>query len=304
MPGLPFDKLDQRSRGLFARRLLSTRGARLAALALAGLVLAALLAPVVETVLGVHHDVPDLLLRGCPASFPHLLGCDDVGQDLFVRLLYGARVSLVVGLGAAVVSTIFGTLVGVAAGAAGGRTDAVAMRLVDAMLAIPVLPLLLLASAMTIGADAPGTSGSVAKLVVILGFFGWMGVARVARVETLRLMELDFVVAARALGGGFRHLLARHLVPNVLPPVLVAATIDVGRNILAEAALSFLGLGVQPPTPSWGNLLRHAEDAIQSDAGLAFWPGSCILLAVVCVTVLGEALRAALDPRPATRGTP
>lgn len=301
MPALP---LDGRPLGLFARRLLSTRGARLAALALGSLVLAAVMAPVVEGVLGVQHDVPDLHMRRCPAGLPHLLGCDDVGQDLFVRLLYGARVSLAVGLGAAFVSTLLGTLVGVAAGAAGGRTDALAMRLVDAMLAIPVLPLLLLASAMTIGPDAAGTSRSVAKLVVILGLFGWMGVARVARAETLRLVELDFVVAARALGGGFPHLIARHLVPNVLPPVLVAATIDVGRNILAEAALSFLGLGVQPPMPSWGNMLRHAEHAIQSDPGLAFWPGSCILLAVVCVTVLGEALRAALDPRAATRGTP
>jgi peptide/nickel transport system permease protein len=280
-------------------RLFARPAPRAAALALAALVLAALAAPLVELALSVRHDLPDLSARRCPAGYPHLLGCDEVGQDVLVRLLYGARISLVVGLGAALLSTLLGTAVGVVSGAVGGRLDGVAMRIVDAMLAIPVLPLLLLASAMAIGTPGGGASGSVAKLVVILGLFGWMGVARVARAETLRLIELDFVVAARALGARWPRVLARHVLPNALPPVLVAATIDVGRNILAEAALSFLGLGVQPPTPSWGNMLRHAEDAIQSDPALAFWPGSCILLAVVCVTVLGEALRAALDPRSA-----
>lgn len=286
------------------RRLLARRNTRLALVGLAVLAGAAVGAPLVELALDVDHDVPDLAARHCPSGFPHLLGCDGVGRDVLVRLLYGARVSLAVGLGAACVSAVLGTIVGMVAGARGGRTDGIVMRVVDAMLAIPVLPLLLLASAMTIGADAAGTAGSVLKLIAILGLFGWMGVARVARAETLRLVELDFVAAARALGGRSTHVLVKHVLPNALPAVLVAATIAVGRNILSEAALSFLGLGVQPPTASWGNMLRHAEDAIQSHPGLAFWPGSCILLAVVCVTVLGEALRAALDSRASTQGPP
>jgi peptide/nickel transport system permease protein len=277
--------------------LLPGRTARAGAAVLALLVVVAAAAPAFAVALGVHADVPDLALRRCAAGWPHLLGCDDVGQDLFLRLLLGARVSLVVGLGAAALSSLIGLFVGVVAGMAGGRVDGAAMRLIDAMLAIPLLPLLLLASAMAIGADAAGAAGSTLKLTAILGLFGWMGVARVARAETLRTMQLDFVVAARALGASPAQILRRHVVPLALPPVIVATTIDVGRNILAEAALSFLGLGVQPPTPSWGNMLRHAEDAIQSDPALAFWPGSCILVAVVCVTAVGEGLRLSLDPR-------
>ena len=190
-----------------------------------------------------------------------------------------------------------GLLVGVTAGARGGRVDAILMRFVDAMLAIPILPLLLLASAMAIGTGPGGARASTLKLAVLLGLFGWMSVARIARAETMRTMQLDFVVAARALGSPWLALLRRHVLPNVMPAVLVATTLDVGRNILAESALSFLGLGVQPPTPSWGNMLRHAENAIANDSRLAFWPGALILVTVVCVYVLGEAVRAALDPR-------
>lgn len=275
----------------------SNRSSRAAAAMLGLVIAAAIMAPVFELALGLAHDVPDLALRRCPSAWPHLLGCDDVGQDLFLRMLFGARVSLFVGFAAAGVSTLLGLIVGVAAGARGGRVDAALMRVVDAMLAIPVLPLLLLASAMTIGSAPSGARASSVELALLLGLFGWMGVARIARAETMRTKTLDFVVAAQALGARAHHVLARHVLPTVMPAVLVAATLDVGRNILAEAALSFLGLGVQPPTPSWGNMLRHAEDALQGDARLAFWPGSAILLTVVCVYVLGEALRRALDPR-------
>ena len=268
---------------------------RAAMVVLAVIVASALLAGVIESVLGVSHDSPDLAMRHCAAAWPHVLGCDDIGQDLFTRLLFGARVSLAVGLCAAALSTCAGAAVGFVAGMNGGVVDAVSMRVVDAMLAIPVLPLLLLVSAATLG----GSSGpsSTAKLVVILAAFGWMTVARVSRAEALRIKNLDYCVAARALGARSVHIVIRHLLPYALPPLIVAAALDVGKNILAEAALSFLGLGVQPPTPSWGNMLRHAESAIQSDPASAFWPGSCILLTVACIHVLGEGLRSALDPR-------
>ena len=272
-----------------------TRTVRVAAVVLVAIVVAALGAPLVELVLGVEHDQPDLLLRHCAASLAHPLGCDDVGQDLLVRLLFGARVSLAVGLGATAVSTIVGVAFGLGAGVAGGVVDAIAMRFVDALLAIPLLPLLLLGSALQIGGAAS------MKLVVLLGVFGFMGVARIARAEALRIRGLDYAVAARALGAGTARIVARHVLPNAMAPLVVVAALDVGRNILAEAALSFLGLGVQPPTPSWGNMLRHAEDALQSDPALAFWPGSCILVTVACVHVLGEGLRAALDPREIRR---
>ncbi len=280
-----------------ASRILAYRSSRVAAAVLMAIVAAALLAPVCAIALGVHADVPDLALRRCHSEWPHVLGCDDVGQDLMLRMLYGARVSLFVGFASAALSSLLGLMIGVLAGAAGGRIDALLMRIVDAMLAIPVLPLLLLASAMAIGKSPAGASTSAIELALLLALFGWMGVARIARAETMRTRQLDFVVAARALGARAHHVLALHVLPSVLPSVLVAMTLEVGRGILAEAALSFLGLGVQPPTPSWGNMLRHAEDALHSDPRLAFWPGSAILLTVTCVYVVGGALRRALDPR-------
>ena len=271
-------------------------GARVALVVLGILVAAALGASVVEGLLGVSATRPDLALRGCVASWPPLLGCDPIGQDVLTRLLHGARVSLAVGVGAAALSTALGTLIGSAAGLAGGRVDRAVMALVDAMLAIPLLPLLLLVSAMRFGAPSSSSFGAVVKLVIILGMFGWMGVARVARGEARRVSALGFVEAGRALGAGAGRLLRVHVIPNALPPIMVAATIDVGRNVLAEAALSFLGLGVQPPTPSWGNMLRHAQDALRDDPALALWPGLCVLASVVSIHVLGEAVRRRLGP--------
>ncbi|MBI1948108.1 MAG: ABC transporter permease [Deltaproteobacteria bacterium] len=270
--------------------------ARAAMVVLVALALAGLGAPLVESALGVAATRPDLALRGCAASWPHLLGCDAIGQDVFTRLLYGARVSLAVGVGAALVSTVLGTLIGSAAGLLGGRVDRALTALIDTMLAIPLLPLLLLVSAMRFGAPSSSSTGAVVKLVVILGLFGWMGVARIARGEARRVAALGFVEAGRALGAGSARLLRVHVVPNALPPILVAAAIDVGRNILAEAALSYLGLGVQPPAASWGNLLRHAQDALHDQPSLALWPGLCVLASVVSIHVLAEAVGRRLGP--------
>ena len=270
--------------------------ARVALGVLVALLLGALLEPALEALLGVSATRPDLAQRRCAAAWPHLLGCDPLGQDVLARLLLGARVSLAVGLGAALLSTVMGALLGGAAGLVGGRLDRVLMAVVDALLAIPLLPLLLLVSAMRIGAPSSSSTGAVLKLVFILGLFGWMGVARIARSEALRLASLGFVEAGRALGANALRTLRVHLLPNLLPPLLVATTIDVGRNILAEAALSFLGLGIQPPTPSWGNMLRHAQDSLRDAPALALWPGLAVLASVVSIHVLGEALRRRLGP--------
>lgn len=270
--------------------------ARVALGVLVALLAGALLAPALEGLLGVSATRPDLAQRGCSASWPHLLGCDPLGQDVLARLLLGARVSLAVGLGAALLSTALGAVLGGAAGLLGGRFDRALMALVDALLAIPLLPLLLLVSAMRLGAPSSSSAGAVLKLVLILGLFGWMGVARIARGEALRLASLGFVEAGRALGAGTLRSLRVHVMPNLLPPLLVATTIDVGRNILAEAALSFLGLGIQPPTPSWGNMLRHAQDSLRDAPALALWPGLAVLASVVSIHVLGEALRRRLGP--------
>jgi peptide/nickel transport system permease protein len=272
------------------------RAALVALVALAALVISALAAPLVEAALGVHHDVPDLGARYCAASLAHPLGCDPLGQDVLTRLLFGARVSLVVGLVAAFLQLAIGSLVGTIAAWRGGLVDAVAMRVVDALLALPLLPLLLVVAALRVGAPTAQDAGIV-KLVVVLALFGWMPIARLMRVEVQRTMKLEMFHGARATGATASQILFRHVLPNSAAPVIVAGTLDVGRNILLEAALSYLGLGVRPPAPSWGNMLAHAESELWSRPLLAVWPGLCILLVVACVTVLGEALRRALDPR-------
>ena len=228
----------------------------------------------------------------------YLAGGDELGYDVFARLLHGARVSLVVAAVAMMVSTGIGLVVGVTAGALGGIVDAALMRFTDALLAIPLLPLLLIASALDLSAILPnGPAASVVRMIGILSLFSWMSIARLARASVLQANALDYVLAARALGASRWHIAKTHLLSAAAPPVVVAATLEVGNHLLAEAALSFLGLGIQPPVPSWGNMLSHGLDAIKVDAALMALPGACILLTVTCVHWLGDGLREALDPR-------
>ncbi len=279
---------------------MTTRSARpgtvVAAVVLGVIVVLALGADVVEAVLGVSASTPDLMGRGADAAFPHLLGKNELGQDLFTRLLHGARVSLVVGLLAALASTVVGVVVGMAAAVRGGVVDAVLMRLTDALLALPVLPLLLVASALDIGRPT-STVAAVGRVVVLLSLLSWMPVARLARAQALAVLHLDHVRSARALGASAARVLGVHVLPLVWPPVVVQATLEVGGNILAESALSFLGLGVQPPAASWGNMLMGALDVLKSDPPTALLPGLCIVVTVVCVQTLGDALRERLRSR-------
>ena len=267
-----------------------------AAFVLSAIALLALGADVVENLLGVSASQPDLMGRGADAAFPHLLGRNELGQDLFTRLLHGARVSLVVGLLGALASTAAGVVVGVTAAVRGGVVDALLMRLTDALLALPVLPLLLVASALDIGRPTSMVA-AVARVVVLLSLLSWMPVARLARAQTLAVLHLDHVRAARALGASPARVLGVHVLPLVWPPVVVQATLEVGGNILAESALSFLGLGVQPPAASWGNMLMGALDTLKSDPPTALLPGMCILVTVICVQTLGDALRELLRAR-------
>lgn len=253
-------------------------------------------ADVIEGVLGVSASTPDLFGRGADAAYPHLLGKNDLGQDLFTRLLHGARISLLVGVLAALLSTIVGTVVGLAAAVRGGVVDGVLMRFTDALLALPVLPLLLVASALDIGTPT-STVGAVLRVVALLSLLSWMPVARLARAQTLAVLHLDHVRAARALGASPLRVLGLHVLPLVWPPVIVQATLEVGGNILAESALSFLGLGVQPPAASWGNMLMGALDVLKSDPPTALLPGLFIVVTVVCVQTLGDALRERLSRR-------
>jgi len=289
------------------RRFLRLRGAVAALLVLAGLAAATAAAPLVGAALGTDGQAVDLLGRFAPPSPAHPLGTDDLGRDVLLRLLEGGRASLLVGLIAAVGSAVIGTAVGLVAGTFGGRLDALLMRLTDGLLALPLLPLLIVLAALDpaklgLPADlATAPLAGLVRIIVIVSLFGWTTVARLVRAETLRLREEAFVLAAHALGASTPRIMTRHILPNLASPIIVATTLAAGNIILLEAVLSFLGLGIQPPTPSWGNLLTNAQELIWSEPSLALWPGLLILVTVVTLNIVGDGLREALDPRAANR---
>jgi peptide/nickel transport system permease protein len=217
-----------------------------------------------------------------PPTWSHPLGTDELGRDLLTRVLYGARVSLAVGFVSAAVSVLLGIAIGATAGWTGRWIDAVLMRVTDAMLAVPRLPLLMIAAAVL----AP----NVAVLVLLVGTAGWMETARVVRAEVQSLKANDFVTAARAVGAASSRVVIRHVLPGVLPTAAVATTLAVGRGILLESALSFFGVGVQPPAASWGNMLYQAQTTMTSEPWLGIFPGALIFLTVLCCNTLGTAL--------------
>jgi peptide/nickel transport system permease protein len=224
-----------------------------------------------------------------PPSAEHPLGTDELGRDVLARMAYGARISLKVGFVAVGIATSIGLLVGLFAGFYGGLTDAVLMRFVDIMLCFPTFFLILSVIAFL--------EPSIYNIMLVIGVTGWMGVSRLVRAETLSIKERDFVAAARAQGAGDARIIFRHILPNTLAPVLVAATLGVAGAILTESALSFLGIGVQPPTPSWGNILTAGKDNIEFAWWLSVYPGLAILFTVLGYNLLGEGIRDAVDPR-------
>ena len=279
---------------------MAERGAaHIAAAALALLLLACIAAPLLAAHLGLDPEAVDLFNRLAPPGGSNLLGTDELGRDLLLRLLYGGRVSLIVGLLGAGGAALIGVAVGLAAGFAGGRTDALLMRLTDAVIALPLLPLLIVLAAVDLGKLGlpDDAAASVWRIVVLVALFGWTTVARLARAAVLSLKRREFVLAARALGASPWRIAIRHLLPNALGPVAVAATLTVGHAILTESVLSFLGLGVQPPVASWGNMLTGAQDLLFEAPRLAVLPGALIFASVVAVNLAGDGLRRQLDPR-------
>lgn len=218
-----------------------------------------------------------------------LLGSDKFGRDVLSRMLWGARISLAVGLAAAVLALLIGVSVGAAAALGGRWTDAVLMRGVDALLAFPSVLLMVTLVVLF----RPG----VATLVVLLGALSWMSISRLTRAEILSLKQREFVLAARAIGQRPFAIFWRHLLPNALTPVLIQTTLLVGLIILVESSLSFLGLGIQPPTPTWGNMLAEGRDALSQAWWIVTFPGAAISLTVIAFSLLGDGLRDALDPR-------
>ena len=248
--------------------------------------LAALLAPWMAPYDPSAYDVRQILL---PPSFAHWLGTDQIGRDVLSRMLYGARISMAVGFVSVGIAVVVGTLIGSVAAYYGGRVDELLMRFVDLMLNFPRLFLLLTLIALL--------RPSIWIIMAVIGLTGWMGLARLVRSEILSLKEREFVLSARALGAMDRRIMFRHILPNALVPVLVSATLGVAGAILAESGLSFLGLGVQPPTPSWGNILNEGRANIEIAWWLSVFPGMAILVTVLAYNLLGEGLRDALDPR-------
>ena len=257
--------------------------ASLVALLLIGLAVA--LAPVL-TPYNFSDQHLDRILQGPSAK--HLLGTDQLGRDELTRLLYGGRVSLLVGLGVALVSAVVGTLAGAAAGYYGGRLDNFVMRLTDLFLSIPLLVLLIIAS--------QATGGHILDIVLVVSLALWMFLARIVRGLFLSLREKEFVEAARAIGSSNARIIFRHMLPNALGVIIVNVTLTVAIAILTESLLSFLGVGIQPPTPTWGNMLEDGRSLMTIAGWLVWFPGLAILVTVLCVNFLGDGLRDALDP--------
>ena len=224
-----------------------------------------------------------------PPGISHPLGTDDLGRDVLSRMLYGSRISLSVGFIAVGIATVIGVIIGAVSGYYGRWTDRIIMRVIDIMLSIPTFFLILAVIAFV--------GPSIWNIMIIIGLTSWMGVARLVRAEFLSLKEREFVLAAKALGASNMRIIFKHIMINSMAPVFVSAVLGVASAILVESALSFLGLGVQPPTPSWGNILTLGKDNIEIAWWLSVFPGLAILITVLVYNLVGEGLRDALDPR-------
>lgn len=248
----------------------------------------------------------DTSKRLSPPSWQHPFGTDSIGRDILARTIYGGQISLFIGLVAVLIETILGIAVGALAGYYGGTVDAVLMRITEALLNIPTI-FLLLVMAKFFGNQIPEIelfgrvfSGSVMVIVVIIGGTSWMYLARIVRAEFLSLKENEFVLAARATGTSNFQIIFLHILPNTIAPIIVSSTLSVANAILSEAYISFLGLGVQPPTATWGNMLESSAKYMDSAPWLWFFPGMLILLTVLAINFVGDGLRDALDPRSRT----
>jgi peptide/nickel transport system permease protein len=274
---------------LFWRQLRKNRMAMAALVVLALLYLSMLFAPLIVNAVGYECTRPYVGDRNEHPSTTHLFGTDHLGRDLFSRVLMGSRISLTIGLVAAAISVTIGVTVGAIAGFYGGWMDSLLMRGVDIVICFPFLFLAI--TIVTI------LSPNFFNIVLIIALLSWTGIARIVRANVLSLKEREFFLAGRAIGAGTSRLIFRHLIPNTMAPVIVNATLQVAGAILAESGLSYLGLGVQPPTPSWGNILMGGKPYLSSNFFYTFWPGLMIFITVMCINFLGDGLRDALDPK-------
>jgi peptide/nickel transport system permease protein len=271
------------------RRFRANRGARLALAVIVGLYIIAALAPLLAPY-PPNTPLEMIALSGHPPSLANPLGTDLISRDVLSRIIHGARISLSIGLLAVLLSITVGTMYGAVAGFVGGVTDTVMMRIIDALLSVPRILVLIAVTAMWDGLSVPA-------LIVLIGLTGWFGVSRIVRGQVMALSTREFVVSARSLGADPWRVLGRHILPNVLSPVIVAATLGVGNVIILETGLSFLGLGVQPPQPSWGSIIMDGSEQVASAWWISLFPGLAIVLTVMAFNAVGDGLRDALDPR-------
>lgn len=260
---------------------------------IAALVAVAVFAFGIPLLWAIAPDATDPVHRLAGPSAAHPFGTDEIGRDVLSRLAHGGQITIVVGIAAMLTALVLGVLFGGTAGFYGGIIDGVLMRLTDAMLAIPTF-FLVLVVVTVLGSAIP-------TLVLVIGGLSWMPVARVVYGETLRWKHAEFVVAAESLGASPRRIFLRHVLPQAIPVLVVSATLGVGTAILTESAVSYLGLGVQPPTPSWGNMLQRAQQYVFTAPALAFYPGAAIVLVVLAFNFIGDGLRDVFDPRARTR---
>ncbi len=277
-----------RRRGAFSRRFRANTMAVVGLVLLLFIIFAAVLAPVISSFDPVSQVKP-ALERYLPPSLVHPMGTDKFGRDVLSRVLHGARVSLAVGIISVLIAALLGTAIGALSGYLGGWIDGIVMRVVDGLLAFPRLLIVLTLVALF--------SNSFALIITVISGTAWMGIARLVRAEVLSLKRTEFVEAALATGAGRARIIAKHLVPNSIGPVLVAATLKIGSIILLESSLSFLGLGIQPPAPSWGGMVFEGREVLLSAWWVAAFPALAIVLVVVSCNLLGDGLRDAMDVR-------
>ena len=257
------------------------------------LVIAAILVPLSPY----DPEASSMTERLQPPSLSHPMGTDALGRDLMTRVLYGGRISLTVGLLVVIISLSIGIPTGALAGYYGGWLDSILMRITDTFLSLPALLVLILLSAILREVDFPlFESNSMLTIALVIGILSWMTFARLVRALFLTLREMDFVAATRALGGSDFRIITAHILPNSMGPIIVEATLELGYAIIEESGLSFLGFGIQPPTPSWGNLLSNAQENFTKYPWLAIFPGLMIFFAIISVNYIGDGLRDAFDP--------
>jgi peptide/nickel transport system permease protein len=279
-------------RDLVARRFLRHHLAVIGLIVLAVLVASALLAPAITQ----DPNALSVSERKSGPSWNHLFGTDEAGRDILARTLHGGRISLTIGLAATLIALAIGTGLGAAAGYFGGPLDALLMRLTDAFLCFPQLFVLIVLGTLIRTTELRVLQGSVAPIALVIGVLSWMGLARLVRATFLSLKEKEFVEAARAAGSGNARIMLRHVLPGAVGPIVVQASLLVAASIITESGLSYLGYGVQPPTATWGNLLRDAQPHMQQLPIFAIAPGMMIFLTVMSINFVGDGLRDALDP--------